>query len=208
MMVPRRDPWQPWISDMLPPGSLDLLNTLRDIHEPTAPGFWPPAPGWWLLAVLLLALGAWLGLSAASRRRRRAPIRQAEAELSEWQRRAARTQDARAAADTLAELLKRAALCRYPRTTVAGLSGDAWLRFLDRTGNTTEFSNGAGRVLGDERYARAPKLQPEPLAQIVRAWLQRHLDGTPDAFANADANADADADADADTVADTVVEGR
>lgn len=193
MNFPSRDPWQPWIGDMLAPGSLDLLNALRDIHEPAAPGFWPPAPGWWLLALLLLAGLAWLGLRAYARQRRRAPIRQAVDELAEWQRQAARRQDAGAHADALAALLKRAALSRYPREAVAGLSGDAWLGFLDRTGNTTEFSRGTGRVLGDERYARTPELQPEPLATLARAWLQRHLDGAPEVAANANADAGADA---------------
>lgn len=182
MIFPPRDPWQPWIGDMLPPGALDLLNTLRDIHEPAAPGFWPPAPGWWLLALLLFALCAWLGFRAELRRRRRAPIRQAVAELGAWQRRVTDTRgaDAPADADALAALLKRAALCRYPRATVAGLSGEAWLRFLDRTGATAEFSRGPGRVLGDDRYARTPDLRPEPLAALARTWLERHLDGAPD----------------------------
>lgn len=41
----------------LPPGALDLLNQLRDVQEPAAPHWFPPAPGWWVL-LLLIATGA------------------------------------------------------------------------------------------------------------------------------------------------------
>ena len=31
-----------------------LLNQLRDISEPSPIGFWPLAPGWWILSVLII----------------------------------------------------------------------------------------------------------------------------------------------------------
>ena len=31
------------------------LVNLKDIHLPPPVSFWPPAPGWWILAVLLIS---------------------------------------------------------------------------------------------------------------------------------------------------------
>ena len=35
---------------------------LRDIHQATAPAWWPPAPGWWVVAALVVAIvaAAWI----------------------------------------------------------------------------------------------------------------------------------------------------
>lgn len=32
------------------------LDQLRGIHLPDAPGFWPLAPGWWLIGIVILGL--------------------------------------------------------------------------------------------------------------------------------------------------------
>ena len=176
MNFPIRDIWLPWSSQSAPPGSLDLLNALRDIREPAPPGFWPPAPGWWLLAALLLAAAITLGWLTWRRSQRQRPIRRALEELESWRTRAARRSHTEAASE-LAELLKRAALTRYPRHEVARLSGNAWLAFLDHSGDTNGFTKGAGRALGDLRYAPTLELEPEALAALARAWLERHFDG-------------------------------
>jgi hypothetical protein len=159
------------------PGSLDLLNSLRDIHSPPPPGPWPPAPGWWLLAATLLAVGVTLLLWLRRRRRRRLPIRAALAELGAWRGRAAADDDPAGHAETLSALLRRAALVRYPRHRVAPLSGDDWLRFLDRTSGTDAFTSGPGRVLGNDRYAPDMELDVEVVAAIAERWLRQHLDG-------------------------------
>ncbi|HCG70266.1 MAG TPA: DUF4381 domain-containing protein, partial [Gammaproteobacteria bacterium] len=34
----------------------DPLTALKDIYPPVEPHWWPPAPGWWLVAMLLFAV--------------------------------------------------------------------------------------------------------------------------------------------------------
>ncbi|MDD9890866.1 MAG: DUF4381 domain-containing protein, partial [Gammaproteobacteria bacterium] len=40
--------------------SEELLAQLADIHLPGEISYWPPAPGWWVLAALLLLGGYFL----------------------------------------------------------------------------------------------------------------------------------------------------
>ena len=46
------------------------LAQLKDIHLPQAVHWWPPAPGWWLVALLVLALTIWLSRYLLARYRR------------------------------------------------------------------------------------------------------------------------------------------
>lgn len=108
----------------------DPLSELRDIHLPMDPPFWPPAPGWWLLGVLLVLL---LGLFVALLRRRsvqRRPAREVSRLLLEIESELARGGDPSLAARRASELLHRYLLAHYPREQVAGLHGEALAGFL------------------------------------------------------------------------------
>ena len=148
---------------------------LRDIHLPGAPSLWPPAPGWWVLAVLVLVLLAWGGRALLRRRR----IRQQRE----------RVYDALAALQTgfshdrspeqlsrISELMRRLALMRFPRSEVASLSDAAWLHFLDTTGGQGRFSEGPGRILAEGPYRRElpPDLDTDGLATLVRSWVEHN----------------------------------
>ena len=48
----------------------DPLAQLRDIHLPDTVSDWPPGPGWWVLALVLLLFGAALVIWAVRRYRK------------------------------------------------------------------------------------------------------------------------------------------
>lgn len=145
---------------------------LRDIHLPGAPAVWPPAPGWWLLAALTLGLLAWAGVVGWHYYRLRRERRHVLGELT---RITARLSQQRSPTDlaNLSALLRRLALLRFSRTQVAGLTGDAWLHFLDVSGTTTGFSAGPGRLLVTGPYQRElpDDVDVQGLALLIRQWV-------------------------------------
>lgn len=148
---------------------MDQQLPLRDIHLPEPVGWWPPAIGWWLLLILvpLLVLGVmWL----VRRLRRASPVKLARRELDAL--RADASLDPAEKVRRLSILLRRTALSVYPRDEVAGLAGEAWLRWLDEPLGEPRFSQGAGRLLADAPYRPAPAADVDELLDLCRDWLK------------------------------------
>ena len=114
---------------MTDPASLPL----RDIHLPAEAGWWPPAPGWWLLFALAALLPALVAYFHRRRRQRqRSAVSLARKELLALRARSARDCDAGACAQAVSGLLRRLCVSIFPRNETAGLTGAAWLAFLER----------------------------------------------------------------------------
>ena len=142
---------------------------LRDIHLPAEPSWWPPAPGWWLIALIVLALLVWQGLRL---RRRQRLARARRGLLREFDRANAESGAAKVAA--LSELLRRTALRYAPGS--ARLRDEDWLAFLDADDPEQPFLRGPGRLLLDGPYR--PQVEANDaaaLAQVVRARLTRFV---------------------------------
>jgi Domain of unknown function (DUF4381) len=156
------------------PNPQQLLR-LRDIHLPAPPAFWPPAPGWWLLAALLIALLAWATVVALRRYRIRRQRRRVLSALARLEHKlvSESTPDALA---QLSALLRRLALMRFPRRDVAALTGKAWLHFLDESGGNGRFAEGPGQVLADGPYRRSlpPEFDAARLVALLREWVARN----------------------------------
>ena len=152
--------------------SSDPLSQLRDIHLPQAVGWWPPAIGWWIIAILLIAaiVGGlyWL----LWRHKRLAYKREAMAEMTSIRTGYLESQDDQKLLSELSSLLKRTAITRYGRDEIAGLAGEQWLNFLDRTGQTSEFTQGSGRIITN-RFSPQPKVDSSELLNAVEHWLKQ-----------------------------------
>lgn len=125
---------------------------LRDLHLPEATGFWPLAPGWWLLIALAFFGLLWLIRQALIKRARGAARRYALRRLAAYEKDYMRHGNAVTFGTQLSELLRRTMLAYAPRADVAGLVGDDWLAWLDRDLEVPQFLNGDGRAISTMPY--------------------------------------------------------
>lgn len=164
-------------SNPMQPGMMqaaDPLAQLRDIHAPEMISAWPPAPGWWLLGILVTLLViaglTWLFRRWRENRYRREALRELQALRAQWQEHG----DDHQYLLGLQQLLKRVALTRFPREEVASLTGEAWLQFLDRSTGSHEFSMGEAEVLIDGNYRHDIQIDVDALQTVANLWIRKH----------------------------------
>lgn len=155
------------------PDNAQLLSQLRDIHGAAAPAWWPPAPGWWLLAALaalgfcFLARAGWRRLVA--RRRRHAWLQELEAVDQQWDPR-------RQPHEYLAgmnRLFRAVALKAFPDSACGRLQGDEWVTFI-----RSRLPEGAAppclAALASGPYEPLPEFDAPALREQARAWVNLH----------------------------------
>ena len=155
------------------PSGGDPLSALRDIHLPPDPGVWPPAPGWWFLALVLVLAAIALAWWQRSVARRRRPHREALRALADLRDALAKGEAPHRIASESASLLRRVALARFPRQRVAGLSGQSWLEFLVANGGGPEFASGEAERLISAPYAPRIGLdEAESVIGLCERWIR------------------------------------
>ena len=122
---------------------------LRGLHLPDSIGWWPLAPGWWIVIALSIAGLLFLARRMVGRRRESAARRHAIRQLEKSTSAFAEHGDTVRLGKEVSEILRRTMLAYAPRSEIAGLTGDAWLEWLDRDLPEPKFSNGPGRRLLD-----------------------------------------------------------
>ncbi|NWA03514.1 DUF4381 domain-containing protein [Pseudomonas gingeri] len=164
---------------------MSSLDQLQPLISPPLQGFWPPAPGWWLLALLLplLGVGLWYLRRWLPGKR---PLPRAEqpldplrlAALEELARLPKPYDGAPAGAwlQQLNALLKR--LCRndYPYSQSHTLNGRQWLAFLDNRCPAAGLTR--WMVLVEGAYKPECKLDDKAIAglsQSIDTWIRKHV---------------------------------
>lgn len=152
---------------------MNPLDALKDIHAAPDPGIWPLAPGWWALLALLVLAGL-LGVYLWRRYRRYCRQREVLHEFEAVYLRYQSNPDAGRLAAGLHRLVRRLMLASGAHQQL-GLTGEAFLRFLDAGVDDAPFSNGVGRALVDAPYRPQADIDAEALYHTVMAWADRQV---------------------------------
>lgn len=154
---------------------------LRDLHLPTMIGWWPLAPGWWAV-IALAAIGLLLLLrNFLKRRARSAARRHALRQLDRLAADYRKHRNAVAFGTEVSELLRRTMLAYASRREIAGLTGEAWLAWLDLDMDEPLFQNGVGKSLLELPYrdpsSDAASVNVDALEKAVRKRLLAPVGG-------------------------------
>lgn len=145
--------------------------TLRDIHMPPPPSWWPLAPGWWIVAgVVAVALAVLIWCVWRWRRRRRAWATIAR----EMNTLAGRYREQHAAAELaagLSQLLRRAVLHRGGD---AHLSGEDWHAELTRLAPDV-LSPALVDEIASAQYRPNATLDGEFAIDACQRWLRKAM---------------------------------
>lgn len=148
----------------------DPLAQLRDIQLPATGGWWPPAPGWWLVTLLAIAAVAVLAWLWHRQRQKHRWKRSALQELQQLEHSARTSQEWFSA---LNALLKRVARRSYPDKHPEAMTGQQWINFLLETAPKDRI---ASRPVVEAMVASAwqphPGAQTEQALNFARTWLE------------------------------------
>lgn len=163
---------------------MNPLDQLEPLIAPPPTPWWPPAPGWWLLAVLLplLCWAAWHWRHRWLPRRR-----PAKAELPLDPQRQAALDELAALKKPYGEpaglwlqqlngLLKRLCRSHYPNHPCHTLSGRAWLAFLDSRCPAAGLTR--WMVLVEGTYRAQCNLDDKAidgLYHAIETWVRKHV---------------------------------
>lgn len=146
---------------------------LRDIHLPDANLWWPPAPGWWIALVLVLAL--LLSLPRLLRWLRHQPLRRLSLRQLERIRELHNAgQNDREVLREIVALLRRVTISYYGRSGSARSIGTEWQQQLQQLAPGAEFSSELFELLTRGRYQPQASIEVESLLLECERWL-RHL---------------------------------
>lgn len=146
---------------------------LRDVHLPGEIGWWPPAPGWWMLGLLVIASIVW-AVRAWRRRRawRRSPLRLAAAEFRRLRDGWSAHGNSRQLARDLSTWLRRTGMSLRSRREAASLTGAAWWGYLDDMAGIAVFGPDGGRLLTEAPYRASGEIDGDRMLTLCERWLR------------------------------------
>ena len=157
--------------------SEELLAQLADIHLPEPIGLWPPAPGWWVLALALMVLAVYAARKYLRYYRLQQVCNHALAELERCYQALADCPEQNLAACKLRyinevnSVLRRVALVHYPQSAIASLDGSAWVDFIREKGESSAMTDEIAAALSFGRFQKQCDIDAQALNDFGRRWI-------------------------------------
>lgn len=151
--------------------SSQLQNQLRDIHLPQSISWWPMAPGWYLLAFLILIVALIIGFWLKQKYHQTGPKREALKLLSQYEKEYAIDKNSQETSRKISQLLRRVALQYFPKEQVASLIEDDWINFLKATSQNASFETIAD-LLTELPYQSPSAVDLTPLFLSTKTWIK------------------------------------
>lgn len=151
---------------------VDVLAQLKDIHLPAEVGWWPLAPGWYvLIAVFFIVLFVMIAL-LHQRHVHRLPKKNALLLLDSYVAQYQHDHQTQLTCARLSELLKRVALVYYPRREVASMHGQEWIDFLTATSKGIDFES-IKTLLLEAPFKQNKSLELTGLIKATQLWIKQ-----------------------------------
>lgn len=154
-------------------GGNNLLSQLRDIHAAADPGWWPPAPGWWLLAALGVAM---LAVAWRYGYRQWRVVRRRRKLLKALEHIARDIDFVKYPHEYLARLnrlFRVVALRAFPGSACVRLHGIEWVRFIQSLMPRGVHTDGLA-ALASGPYEPEPDFDAQGLQQLARTWVGKY----------------------------------
>lgn len=160
-------------------GDQEITESFNHYIEPSNIPFRFGAPGWWVLAALLTILILVISFLFVRYYYRNLYRKQALRYLAEITQSDFPDSGLHDQVYKTAILIKRVAMARYGRNPVAGLSGEAWIDWLNnrvKKNNITKFDKADAVLISDGIYGNK-KLEHEtvnPFLEKAKNWIRYH----------------------------------
>ncbi len=146
------------------------LDNLHDIILPEAVGYLPPAPGWYVLALLVLALLFHFSMGFYKRYKKSLYRREALDELGSYEA------QGKEEMLHLLTLAKRVAIAAYGREEIAKLSAESWWNFMEQHSKarvSKELRVQIANLLYDKTYD-TKSIDSSAIKKFVTLWIKTH----------------------------------
>ena len=157
------------------PGNASLA--LRDIHLPEPVSWWPPAPGWWLVLIIVIGLLALIPFLIKWLRYK--PINKTAMQAFQGIKDDYKNhQDKQQLVQQLSILLRRTCMSYVGRQQTASVTGQAWIAQLNQLSNENIFTNDIADTLLNAPYQPNNTIDSDQLLQLSQQWFDA-LPGKP-----------------------------